>query len=142
MPNNQEWINEPDHAEFIHKGMLCLIKRHPILFHLCGYVGVPKTHPFFGLDYEQTGISGIEIHGGLTFSGPRPYFDISKQESDVSKQESDVWWFGFDCAHLHDLVPGMDLMLHSEQIYRNMAYVKTEVINLAYQLLKISGAKT
>lgn len=55
--------------------------------HPCGYVSVPKNHPFYGKkswDIEDR----IEVHGGLTFSGKLHGFD--------------GLWFGWDYAHVGD----------------------------------------
>ena len=55
--------------------------------HPCGYVSVPKNHPFYGKkswDIDDK----IEVHGGLTFSGKLHGFD--------------GLWFGWDYAHAGD----------------------------------------
>lgn len=55
--------------------------------HPCGYVSVPKNHPFYGkrcLEIEDY----IEVHGGLTFSG--------------KLHSLDGLWFGWDYAHAGD----------------------------------------
>lgn len=57
---------------------------------LCGYVGVPETHPLYRKTYYD--LDDIDVHGGLTFS------DFS------SWDEEDVWYFGFDCAHPWDSI--------------------------------------
>jgi hypothetical protein len=51
--------------------------------HRCGYVSVPKDHPWHGKTYDEV---GLDVHGGLTYAGMR----------------DDLWWFGYDCAHLGD----------------------------------------
>lgn len=50
-----EWDNEPDKIQFIDEatGLPCLIVRQPNSGHLCGYVGVSKSHPFYGKDYSD-----------------------------------------------------------------------------------------
>lgn len=53
-----------------------------------GYVTVTKEHPWYGLSYADTKLDGIEVHGGLTYSGE----GINK----------DIWRFGFDTAHFGD----------------------------------------
>lgn len=88
-----EWDNEPDRLEFEHADFKCLILRPSEMKHLCGYVGLPKWHPYYGKDYN--GID-VEVHGGLTFS----------QQGDGERWDKDLWWLGFDCAHSQDLVPG------------------------------------
>lgn len=47
-----------------------------------------------------------------------------------------VWWFGFDCAHLGDIIPGMDNRYGSsyEDCYWTAEEVKKEVTKLALQL--------
>lgn len=54
----------------------------------------------------------------------------------------DVWWFGFDCAHAFDLVPGLSVLgkpmadafdwEHGQ--YRDIGYVMSECADLAKQL--------
>ena len=52
--------------------------------HPCGYVSVPKNHPFYGKRYLEIE-DKIEVHGGLTFSG--------------KLHSLDGLWFGWDYAH-------------------------------------------
>jgi hypothetical protein len=64
--------------------------------------------------------------------------------------ESDhVWWFGFDCAHFGDLMPGVNatlnrndiaprLTIDAAEIYRDVDYVTRECARLALQLHGIS----
>lgn len=62
--------------------------------HRNGYVKVPDDHPLHGVDYcdDYKKWSGLEVHGGLTFSGT--YTD--------NDEFSDGFWIGFDCHHLGD----------------------------------------
>lgn len=69
------------------------------LDHLCGYVGLSKTHPYYGMSYFK-----IEprdkplVHGGITYSrGENP---------DTGKPDG-YWWLGFDCVHVDDWVDYM-----------------------------------
>src|SRR3990170_1427740 len=59
-----EWETEPDQEEFVHAELPCLILRTP-LRHLCGYVGVPPSHPMYQRKYDDINVA---VHGGLTFS--------------------------------------------------------------------------
>lgn len=150
-----EWMNEPDREEFEHAGLRCLILRHDEMKHLCGYVGVPKNHPWYGIDYNQClrGCEGkpsfispsiinypctwesdhespeklIDVHGGLTFSGM----------GDGKQRPAGYWWFGFDCAHAWDVVPNLKIPYLTEEAYRNFAYVRAEIKRLAEQLAKV-----
>lgn len=53
----------------------------------CGYVKVPRSHPFFGAQYQEIE-DDIEVHGGLTFSGIAIF--------------ANGYLIGFDCAHYGD----------------------------------------
>jgi len=91
------WENEPDHAEWIQEpsGYKCRIVRNEITGTLCGYVGIPKGHRFFGVGYDEDrdkelGDISDNVHGGLTYS----------------VEGVDGWWyFGFDTAHSDDFAP-------------------------------------
>jgi len=57
--------------------------------HSNGYVGVPKGHPLFEVNYLDIECS---IHGGLTWS-----------EDHLPGQPQDgLWWLGFDVCHSGD----------------------------------------
>lgn len=118
-----EWDNEPDRLEFEHNGFQCRIIRHPELAHLCGYVGLPPGHPYFGKHYDKM---DVRVHGGITFAGA----------SEGRRLDKGYWWIGFDCAHTMDLSPGM--LKHipglSPGVYRNIAYVTNELKELTEQL--------
>ena len=91
----------------------------------CGYVAVPPGHPAHELD--QGFLDGIEVHGGITWSGPR-------------RDGAELWWVGFDCGHAGD-----DNWLMAEHeakygtcpfngVYCDVGYVRQEVSRLAQQL--------
>ena len=89
------WENEPDHAEWVQEvsGYKCRISRMEGSGSLCGYVGIPKGHRFWGTEYgthdELDDISD-NVHGGLTYS----------------VEGADGWWyFGFDTNHADDFAP-------------------------------------
>lgn len=140
-----EWDDEPDKAQWQDDatGLPCLIVRGPS-GSLCGYVGVPEGHPYFGKEYNEC---SVECHGGLTFS------DFCAESTDPSKHichvpapgEPDrVWWLGFDCAHLYDYSPSRyarepyksdPLWARGPMdVYRSLWYVKNECTKLAAQL--------
>jgi len=123
----REWEKEPDKLEWEHCGFPCLILRHSNMKHLCGYVGLPQWHPFYGKGYEEIEsiMGGMKVHGGLTFS------EIGKEGS---HWKEGYWWIGFDCAHVGDLVPKLYEIIgkaHPKDVYRNIEYVKREVKKLA-----------
>ena len=122
---DKKWETEPNDKEFDSNGYKCVVKRHPSLGHLCGYVHIPKSHPLWGKSYDELYELGVnvDVHGGLTFSD----------------QEGDAWVFGFDCAHFGDLVPST--LAHDfgiGDVYRDMEYVTAETKSLAEQLQVLS----
>ena len=68
-PNGQ-WDGEPDRIEWRVGDFYCLVNRTSI-GHLCGYVGVPEGHRWYGLGYDDIHRiePELEVHGGLTFAG-------------------------------------------------------------------------
>jgi len=120
------WWDEPDHLEWWDSdtGLPCLIQRVPGLGHLCGYAGVLPWHPWYGLDHDDAKVRA-DSYGGLTWSDY--YEEIGGK----------TWWFGFDCAHTWDLVPGMPPFppeLEQARTYRTLGFVEFHVVRLAWQL--------
>ena len=149
------WMHEPDKLQWADEetGLPCLIVRGG-LGALCGYVGVPRSHPAYGKHYDDEALLDIGVHGGLTFSDKCQHdgdqTDVSQSICHVVEpgEDDDVWWVGFDCAHAFDLVPGMEARLRGtpwpvskEDTYRDVAYVKNEIRSLAKQLKEMDGAR-
>lgn len=72
----------------------------------------------------------MHVHGGLTYADKR-----APQEDDLQTEVrmASSWWFGFDCAHYNDLVPGLRKYRY-DGVYRDFLYVKDEAKSLAKQL--------
>lgn len=101
----------------------------------CGYVEVPKGHPWHGISYsgalcsdhdgqscyEHTPEAIISVHGGITFSGT-PW------------GQDDGHWFGFDCAHYDDYVDYGVGIPPTEGHRWTLDEVKAECATLAKQL--------
>jgi hypothetical protein len=121
------WNNEPDEELWVDRetGLQCLVIRGPSQY-LCGYVAVPKWHLLYGnLDYFGP---KLDVHRGVTW--------LADHAGDC--KEPDLWWIGFDCAHLGDLVPGNTILYgRGNAVYRDFAFVKEECRRLAEQLGKI-----
>lgn len=62
----------------------------------CGYVGVPKGDPLYGMQYDDEIFDSVDAHGGLNFSDTRKFVTTD-----------DIWFFGFDCGHCGDAVDKM-----------------------------------
>ena len=132
-----EWDNEPDRKHWIdaESSLDCLIVRNGLGGRggrgaLCGYVGVPQGHPWYGKDYDDV---DAEVHGGLTFANACSG-KVCHDEHTEEVANADVWWLGFDCAHSGDFIPGMDRLSSFEgATYKNIAYVESECRSLAAQ---------
>jgi hypothetical protein len=125
---NEEWLHEPNELLFKIGKFRCIILRQAVLHHLCGYIGIPKDHPFF----KKGSIDDLQVHGGITWRGP---------ENPIDEKSGAVHWIGFDCAHMGDLIPGQLALYEKYKIpinwhgtYRNIEYVKEELRNLAEQI--------
>jgi hypothetical protein len=128
---------------------------------LCGYLGVPPSHPWYRQDQGFSTILGrIDVHGGITLACHEKASRVPSQEYRGAMKKlpsgeweklpplewvdnpnkdgaswphdtgQDVWWIGFDCAHLHDLVPAHP---SPGDIYRDEHYVRNELEGLARQ---------
>lgn len=133
------WDTEPDKRQWLDEvtGLPCLIVRAGRdLGHLCGYVGVPRGHPYYEADYDSL---PVEAHGGLTFASKCSHGAEDREICHKVEpgEPDDVWWLGFDCAHLGDISPGMDRFRrrgYAEGTYKDFAFVTREVTQLAKQL--------
>lgn len=131
------WEGEPDIERWvdIDTGLQCLAWRNEVSGTWCGYVGVPRKHALHGVHYEL--LEDVEVHGGLTFSGPR-VLSVGAREGD-----DQIHWFGFDCAHAFDMMPAIDAMLRQKMpdlrrenriVYRRLGFVQAECTDLAAQI--------
>lgn len=165
------WQAEPDKIQFVDAatGLDCLaVRNHWGAW--CGYVGVAEGHPWFGLGYSDplpgvvpherdsyydSRIDGvIEVHGGLSYS------DFCQQDGPEESaichvalpgRPERVFWYGFDCGHSGDYMPGWDTAVaaaipspyHSpDEEYRTLAYVREQCASLAAQLAAVADGGT
>jgi hypothetical protein len=89
------WENEPDHAEWENEvGYKCRISRMEGSGALCGYVGIPKGHKYWGVIYDEgdAELDAIadDVHGGFTYT---------------EEGKDGYWYFGFDTTHINDFAP-------------------------------------
>jgi hypothetical protein len=103
----------------------------------CGYVAVAADHPYYQRDYAD--IDDIDVHGGLSYSAACQGHICHVPEPG---QPDDVWWLGFDCAHIDDVVPVSarfvwELSALRHCAYRDMVWVRAEVESLAAQLAAV-----
>ena len=74
----------------IHGRYILIAKRDRTRLHWCGYLSLPKEHPWHGHGYDDI---PIDCHGGPTFAGTN-IAGLNK------------FFVGFDCAHSGDISPG------------------------------------
>lgn len=141
------WQNEPDKIQWQDEetGYPCLIHRSHMGF-LCGYVGLQSTHPLYGQHYDKA--QDCEVHGGLTYGAGCMHTDDESHgicHKPEAGEPDNVWWLGFDCGHIFDFNPYMEI--HYKELgidrkpffdermeYRDIAYVTSECQKLAKQL--------
>lgn len=135
------WDDEPDRIEWIDEatGQPCLMKRNGAGA-WCGYTAVNPGHPLHNVSYmdlwDRDDLT-LDVHGGITYTDfcggdichvPQP------------GEPDDVYWWGFDCAHAGDVCPGMvakGYPGYPGDVYRDAAYVREQVTNLARQLAAV-----
>jgi hypothetical protein len=148
------WQHESDKLQWVDEatGLDCLIVRNHFGA-LCGYVGVPPSHPDYGRDCDDV---DVWVHGGLTYAASCQE-DADEATSICHVVEpgrpDNIWWFGFDCGHAFDVMPGMDAAYKRfgvpsiretlaipgmKDSYRDVPYVRAECARLARQLNEVS----
>lgn len=116
-----EYSSEPSFVAWSRHGLPCYIRRQSGSLSLCGYVGVPPSHPWFTSHHDDLPLNiRVTAHGGLTYTSEKSGFNF----------------FGFDCAHSGDKVPGYDW---STGTYRDLAYVTASVNALADALAEAAN---
>jgi len=115
---------------FNYKGFTCFIRRlltvqdydkieKYTIFHLCGYVGIPKWHKLYKKESDDLNIS---CHGGITFTG-------------FLGENKDLWFIAFDCGHAGDQSSLVNLIRNGE--YRNIKYVKDQIKGMVDQIVTL-----
>lgn len=190
---DRPWETEATELDFEADGLACKMRRGGYDA-WCGYVGVGESHPLYGLPTNHPLALPPSWFAGRTFDqgiGPFDMFihmlggaksmedacpismafhvhgGLNWAENRVPGCEPDGrWWFGFDCGHAGDYVPGkpkgvermMDEMVDSmpEHVrdtmrgiiaksatrtsdYRDQQYVVSECQSLAAQLNAVVG---
>ena len=135
------WQDEPDKEQWQDEatGYACLIKR-AWTGALCGYIGVPEGHPWYGGNWPDA-----DVHWGINYAGPcqeGPEGHTICHIPGPGEPES-LWWVGFDCGHAWDISPALEASLREGGIppprwpghssYKTIAYVKAECASLARQ---------
>lgn len=112
-------------STFQERGLNCEV----IIFdgHYCGYVDVPKSHPFYETDYMNPKIEDLDVHGGVTYAD----------------SNGDFWRFGWDAAHAGDYNGIYDQAGHPDLNIGTKRWTDKEAIEetrkLAKQLAEAEG---
>lgn len=137
-----EWLSEPDFIKFEYLSLKCVIKRHELLGHLCGYCEVPCFHQWFGRKMEDL---DCNVHGGVTYYGNLGHIGI----------DGGVY-IGFDCMHSFDICPRILDLATKEAVdlfkrytiprpffptYKNISFCIVECMGLADQINVALGTK-
>jgi len=160
-PYNYLLTSEPDSKQWEDEatGLACRVYRQTWSGILCGYVGLDKEHPWFGLDYsaevcsqrmpDETPVQKVGIVNAIPIAA-REKEGLEKYSIDsflvahggITFSEkfkgSEKWWFGFDCNHGGDFLPAVKL-LQNPNNYRDFEYVEANVANLAKQLSEVKS---
>lgn len=113
--------------------------------HRCGYVGIPKGNPLYGIDYnkkfenqellkslEDSPIGKRGIIPLFCFDGSNISLDVlfdvhggitySGGNDNYPIENTDLWWIGFDCAHSNDRKDFESLNDYFPDNYEKMLY--------------------
>lgn len=155
-----KFFSEPDFYDGCAFGLPIHLRRNPMKA-WCGYVGVARSHPYFGKD----GNDRVAVNRSLILikdQSPISIFVEAMQEDDgmvaldilldcpggITWARDKVpwgglsnwWYFGFDCNHYNDLSPRdiIQEMVEGESwrtgTYRTFEFVLRATRNLAEQL--------
>lgn len=149
----ERWETEPDFVSLVRGNYHLVIWRNLDLGQLNGYVGIKRSHPFFGKDMHSDLVSDLRVHWGVTFAGKAIHEGFKKK----------LWYIGFDTAHAFDYVPGLEIIRREmeesqdpflqelnkmianmqkvvpipmgKNLYKDIDFVSSEVVSLHDQLV-------
>ena len=137
------WTTEVDRIQWVDPttGYDCLLTRNPYCGFLCGYAGIPTSHPLSGVDYGDLYNRSFAVESEITFSrfcAPKGV----EEGSDVCHvaypgRPDKVYWFGFHCGNMRDFEPNKstNIQFNTDQNdYRDIAFVREHVTKLALAL--------
>jgi hypothetical protein len=161
------WKQEPRAVSWVDgkTGLNCAMIRHHFMGSWCGYVAVDPLHPFHGKRYadiirvppdflERQMVLGRDF--GIIDAFLNAFEDddhasvsmILPAHGSITYSDEDTegfWWFGFDCCHAGDMMPGDPFMFKlvrllfpdEHSVYRDHDYVYGIVTRLASALEEV-----
>lgn len=141
------WQDEPDQVVWVDEAtdLDCMIRRGPP-GGLCGYVGVPRTHPWYGAHYAAL---HPDVPFDLSWGAACDESNGICHEPEPGR-EHDLWWLGFAHGGTWDLCPRFDAYMRElcarkpelgpypwefsgtpPRTYKHLDYVRAEVRDLA-----------
>lgn len=159
------WDTEPKELQFEAEGLRCAMRRYEMGY-WCGYVGVGRDHPLYGLPRNhllKLPLSWFEHRRGLQGTGAIDMllhatsgrrledacaigmaFEVHGGVTFANhrSEDPDLWWFGFDCSHAGDYIPELAKLpglkgIMRDAVYRDQQYVVGECMSLAAQLVAV-----
>jgi hypothetical protein len=143
------WQREPDKIQWVDRatGLPCLIVRNYVGA-LCGYAGVTPGHPLYRKSRHYEAVEKLHCARDLNYTAgcdhrPHPWQGVCHIPEPGTPD--DVWWFGFDCMHAWDLVPGFQHLFDRIDLrvlgmkYRDVEWVARAVTQLAAQLHQVAA---
>jgi hypothetical protein len=115
-------------------GFVCVVRRTLEFKQLCGYVGIPRSHPLYevdrcelipspedwrngiGWDIDEHGaidtfVTLLQDHAGEIPVGFAPLNMLIGVHGGLTWSDRlydhTGWWFGFHCGHAYDFMPGL-----------------------------------
>jgi hypothetical protein len=163
------WDDEPDLENLTTaEGFDALIFRPEWSGNLCGYVGVPASHPWHGKEYGDTvrptekqasapvDMDRVSVLSLLAMAASDTDPDTKARIDCIIRvhggltysgagrarfgEKPDFWYFGFDCAHSGDLSPAYASRygFGFDDQYRDIDYVRSEIATLSKQLAEVA----
>lgn len=160
--------SEGDRRDWTAHGLPCRMYRNRS-HAWCGYVGVPKDHPWFGKSYSdrveaperllKRDIDVDKVGAINLLCSSMSEDDLKAGICDIvllidvhggltysdnrcpGHDDEGLWWFGFDCSHCDDVSPRYDRDGEHGKVYRTADWVGRECESLAAQLSRLSESE-
>lgn len=122
LPKAGPWADEPDQAQFFHKGLLCSLFRSALTGAWNAEVQISYRHPFAHYDIEKANRRlVVHAHGGVC----------------AMRTTSEHAYLGIRFDHAGDVSPMSRKPVPVGAEYRTFSYARAQVEQLASQLAQV-----